>query len=100
VATASRVISTANGGLCVASYTYDDVTLAVESITLANNGASGTLSAIAATLAVEARLVPAGPGQTKVIDLTGLGLLMANVTLHGLPLVDFPGGLIFRWSSV
>ena len=101
MATVSRTIGAFNDGAQTVAFSFDDVSLLVQSVTLTNTGAVGTLHVTLSQGGVPkfngSRAVGAG---ALVQDLTALNLLMVAGTGKAAGTLVVPFDLSLAWSVV
>lgn len=103
MAAVTRQVEAFNDDSSTLSYTYDDVSLLIQSVTLVNNGPSGTATAVARDLNTQATIFgpisrPFGTGSFTE-DVSALGLHMVMVAGRGGSAAQLPFSLEFGWSS-
>lgn len=84
MATVTTLLGSFNDGIATVSYTYDDSSLLITSVILANNGVRGTLQVVLSQSGVAkyTRNVAVAVGTTTDV-VSGLGVHMVQVTGKG-----------------
>lgn len=105
MATVTRVLGIANGGLVELDLTYDDVTAVIASISLTNNGVAGTMTATLFDRTTGAVIL--GPtSETFGTGTTTQDLAKLNLSMVAVPPDKFspdgwatPFAYLLQWSS-